>query len=128
MGRIPTLRVIAMPRDSNAAGDVFGGWILSQMDLAGAAHANRHLLQRVVTVGIEAMDFHKPVFIGDELSFYTTIEKIGNTSITIHIDSWAARRLSTRSEHVTEGLFTYVMVDENGRPQKIDDSKKEGFV
>lgn len=120
VNRIPTIRVIAMPADANASGDIFGGWLLSQMDLAGAAHAHKYLLDRVVTVGIKAMDFYKPVFIGDEISFYTTIEKVGTTSLMVHIDSWAFRRSGDGYHRVTEGLFTYVRVDENRRPKKIE--------
>ena len=123
-GRIPTIRMIAMPKDSNPSGDVFGGWILSQMDLAGAAHAYKHLEHRIVTVGIEAMNFHKPVFIGDEVSFYTHIEKVGNTSITIKIESWAFRRQGGSYEKVTEGLYTYVTIDKDRRPVPIAEIKK----
>jgi acyl-CoA thioesterase YciA len=124
-GLIPTLRVIAMPADANPFGDIFGGWILSQMDLAGAAHAYKHLYTRVVTVGIEAMSFHKPVMIGDEVSFYTKIVKIGTTSITIKIESWAFRRSGSGYDKVTEGLYTYVQVDQDGSPLPIEDDKKQ---
>ena len=122
-GRIPTIRVIAMPADSNPAGDVFGGWILSQMDLAGAAHAYKFAKNRVVTVGIEAMNFHKPVFIGDEVSFFTHMERVGKTSITIKIDSWAFRRKGGAYEKVTEGLYTYVTIDAERNPVSIPENK-----
>lgn len=118
-GRIPTIRTIAMPADANPFGDIFGGWILSQMDLAGGAHAYKHLGKRVVTVGIEAMSFHKPVFIGDEVSLYTEMKKIGNTSISIHIDAWAFRRAGGGYVKVTEGLFTYVHINEKREPVPI---------
>lgn len=118
-GRIPTLRVIAMPADANPSGDIFGGWILSQMDLAGAAHAYKYCNNRVVTVGIEAMNFHKPVFIGDEVSFFTHIEKTGNTSVTIKTESWAFRRSGGIYEKVTEGLYTYVTIDAERNPIPI---------
>ncbi len=118
-GRIPTIRVIAMPANANPSGDIFGGWILSQMDLAGAAHAYKYAQNRVVTVGIEAMNFHKPVFIGDEVSFFTHIEKVGKTSITIKIDSWAFRRTCSCYEKVTEGLYTYVTIDDQRNPIAI---------
>lgn len=118
-GRVPTLRVIAMPADSNPAGDIFGGWLLSQMDLAGAAHALKYCKNRVVTVGIEAMSFHRPVLIGDEVSFYTEITKVGRTSITIRIESWAFHRASGRYEKVTEGLYTYVTIDDERNPVPI---------
>ncbi len=118
-GRVPTLRVIAMPADANPQGDIFGGWILSQMDLAGGAHAYKYVDARVVTVGVEAMSFHKPVFIGDDVSFYTEISKTGTTSITIKIESWAYRREGRHCEKVTEGLFTYVRIDKNRTPVSI---------
>jgi acyl-CoA thioesterase YciA len=123
-GRIPTLRTIAMPADSNPFGDIFGGWLLSQMDLAGGAHAYKHIGQRVVTVGINGMTFHKPVFIGDEVSIYTRIQKKGVTSITIHIESWAFRRHGAEYAKVTEGLFTYVLIDENRHPVPISSVKR----
>lgn len=118
-GRIPTLRVIAMPADANPSGDIFGGWILSQMDLAGAAHAYKYCKNRIVTVGIEAMNFHKPVFIGDEVSFFTDIQKVGNTSLTIKVESWAFRRSGGHYEKVTEGLYTYVTIDSERNPISI---------
>ncbi|MCC6597334.1 MAG: acyl-CoA thioesterase [Alphaproteobacteria bacterium] len=118
-GRVPTIRVIAMPADANPAGDIFGGWILSEMDLAGSAHAYRYAGQRVVTVGVQAMTFHKPVFIGDQVGFYTSIERVGKTSITVKIESWAFRREHGQIEKVTEGLFTYVTIDEKRRPVSI---------
>ncbi len=118
-GCVPTIRVIAMPSDANPSGDVFGGWILSQMDLAGGAHAYQIALHRVVTVGVNAMTFHQPVHIGDEVSFYTKLERIGKTSISIHIDSWAFRRNEKKYDKVTEGLFTYVKIDGTGKPVEI---------
>lgn len=121
-GRIPTLKVIPMLPDSNPSKDIFGGWILSQMDLAGASRAYQHVGGRIVTVGVEAMSFHKPVFLGDQVSFYTKVFKVGQTSITINIESWALRHTFGRSYEyikVTEGLYTYVHIDENRRPAKI---------
>lgn len=127
-GRIPTIRMIAMPADTNPGGDIFGGWILSQMDLAGAAHAYKFLENRVVTVGVEAMNFHKPVFVGDEVSFFTRIERIGRTSITLHIESWAFRRKGGAYEKVTEGLYTYVTIDNERRPIPIPNDKRKGNI
>ncbi len=118
-GKIPTLRTFSMPADSNANGDIFGGWILSQMDLAGGAKAYEFVGDRVVTVGIEAMTFYKPVYIGDEVSFYTEVVKSGRTSVTIRIESWARRRKSREYAKVTEGLFTFVHIDENRQPAAI---------
>ena len=119
-GRIPTLRVIAMPRDSNPAGDIFGGWILSQMDLAGAAYVCKHIYNRVVTVGVQSMSFHKPVFIGDEVSFYTEVVKFGNTSVSVKIESWVYRRFTGQYIYVTDGIFTYVAIDEQHKPVPIN--------
>lgn len=118
-GKIPTLRTFSMPADSNANGDIFGGWILSQMDMAGGAKAYEFVGDRVVTVGIEAMTFYKPVYIGDEVSFYTEVVKSGRTSVTIRIESWARRRQSREYVKVTEGFFTFVHIDENRQPAAI---------
>lgn len=124
-GRVPTIRLVAMPADANAQGDIFGGWILSQMDLAGGTHAYKFADHRVVTVGIQSMTFYKPVFIGDEVSFYTKIEKIGNTSLTIRIESWSFRRTGEGYIKVTEGLFTYVLIDQNRKPVSIQSLGKD---
>lgn len=121
-GRVPTLKIIPMLPDSNPNGDIFGGWILSQMDLAGASRAFQYVGGRIVTVGVEAISFHKPVFLGDEVSFYTQISKVGQTSITIKIESWALRHAFGRNYEyirVTEGLYTYVHIDENRKPSQI---------
>src|SRR6516225_2949673 len=109
----PAIRTIAMPADTNPHGDIFGGWLLCQMDLAGATVATRRAGGRVVTIAITAMVFHRPVYIGDEVSCYANVTKTGNTSITIKIESWArrARGADTVPIKVTEGLFTYVKVD-----------------
>lgn len=115
----PSLRTIAMPANTNANGDIFGGWMLSQMDLAGSVIAVQKAKTRVATVGIEAMSFHKPVFVGDEVSCYARIEKVGRTSITVHVESWARPRLGDKAEKVTEGRFTYVAIDENRRPTPV---------
>jgi len=115
----PTLRVIPMPADTNAYGDVFGGWLLSQMDLAGASEATRCAGGRVVTIGIESMSFHMPVFVGDEVSFYTTIKRVGRTSITVHVESWARARDVENTRMVTEGIYTFVSIDTNRKPKEI---------
>ena len=115
----PALRAIAMPADTNPHGDIFGGWLLCQMDLAGATVAVRRAGGRVVTVAITAMAFHRPVCVGDEVSCYGSVEKIGTTSITIKIESWARRGTGQTPIKVTEGLFTYVRVDAAGKPQTI---------
>ena len=115
----PAIRTIAMPADTNPHGDIFGGWLLCQMDLAGASVAVRRAGGRVVTVAITAMAFHRPVCVGDQVSCYGSVEKIGTTSITIKVESWALRGTGTTPIKVTEGLFTYVRVDIDGHPQPI---------
>jgi acyl-CoA thioesterase YciA len=116
----PALRAIAMPADANPHGDIFGGWLLSQMDLAGGTVATRHARGRVVTVAITAMTFHRPVFIGDEVTCYVEITKIGHTSITAKIESYARRGVGDDRIAVTEGIFTYVAVGPDGRPRPIE--------
>jgi acyl-CoA thioesterase YciA len=115
----PTLRAVAMPADTNPHGDIFGGWLLCQMDLAGTIVATRRARGRVVTVAITAMTFHRPVMVGDEVTCFGTVEKVGNTSLTIKIESWVQRGLGSAQIKVTEGLFTYVRVGADGRPQPI---------
>ena len=121
--RAPIIRTTTTEADANPGGDIFGGWLLGQMDVAGGVHAYAHVQTRVVTVGIEAMSFHQPVFVGEEVSFYTAIDKIGNTSITIKIEAWAKRKSDGRDVHVTEGLFTYVSIDENRQPKSISSQR-----
>jgi acyl-CoA thioesterase YciA len=121
----PALRAIAMPADTNPHGDIFGGWLLCQMDLAGSTFATRHANGRVVTVAITAMVFHRPVLIGDEVTCYCNVEKTGHTSITVKIESWARRRIAMDAIKVTEGVFTYVRVGADGRPQPIASAPDE---
>ena len=117
--KAPALRTIAMPMHTNANGDIFGGWMLSQMDLAGSVIAVKTAKTKVATVGIEAMTFHKPVFVGDEVSCYCKIDRIGRTSITIHVESWARPRLAEKAQKVTEGKFTYVALGEDRKPVPV---------
>jgi len=112
----PALRAIAMPADANPHGDIFGGWLLSQMDLAGGAAARRRAKGRTATVAITAMTFHRPVFIGDEVTCYAEIIKVGRTSITVKVESWVRRGIGEEQIAVTEGIFTYVAIDEDRRP------------
>ena len=102
------LRAVAMPVFANAHGDIFGGWLLSQMDLAGGTVATRLAKGRVVTVAVTAMTFHGPVFVGDEVSCYASVVKVGRTSITVKIESFARRGRTGEKIAVTEGLFTYI--------------------
>jgi acyl-CoA thioesterase YciA len=115
----PATRSIAMPADTNPHGDIFGGWLMSQMDLAGGSVARRRAGGRVVTVAVTAMTFHRPVMVGDEVSCFCNIEKTGDTSITVKIESWVRRGFGNTTIKVTEGIFTYVRVDTDGRPQPI---------
>ena len=115
----PTLRAIAMPADANPHGDIFGGWLMSQMDLAGCTAATRRAKGRCVTVAVTAMTFHRPVFIGDEVTCYAQIIKVGNTSITVKVESWVRRGIGGEQIEVTEGIFTYVAVGSDRRPCPI---------
>lgn len=115
----PTLRAVAMPADTNPHGDIFGGWLLCQMDLAGTVVGTRHAGGRVVTIAITGMTFHRPVMVGDEVTCFSSVEKIGNTSITIKTESWVRRGIGNEQIKVTEGLFTYVRVGADGKPQPI---------
>ena len=116
----PMIRAIAMPADSNPSGDIFGGWLMSQMDLAAANAACRRSRGRCVTVAVDGMVFHEPVFIGDEVSLYCTVIRVGRTSMTIRVEAWRRSRTSEARTKVTEALFTYVAVDENRRPRAVE--------
>jgi len=118
-GREPALRTIAMPADANPAGDIFGGWVLSQMDLAGGVIAHRRAQGRAATVAVTGMTFHLPVFVGDEVSCYADIIKVGRTSITVKVESWARRHLTGERVNVTEGTFTYVAIGADRRPRPV---------
>ena len=117
--RQPALRTLAMPADANPNGDIFGGWVLSQMDVAGGVPAVARAQGRVATVAVEAMRFHQPVFIGDLVSCYAEIIRVGTTSITVHIQTWARRHRGGEGVLVTEGTFVYVAIDEEGRPRPV---------
>jgi acyl-CoA thioesterase YciA len=114
-----TVRLIAMPADANANGDIFGGWVLSQMDQAGGIAAVERAQGRVVTIAVEAMTFIRPVKVGDVLCVYTNVDKVGRTSMKIHIEAWARRFSSHFREKVTDAVFTFVAIDENGRPRPV---------
>jgi acyl-CoA thioesterase YciA len=113
------IRTLAMPADTNQNGDIFGGWLLSQMDLAGGVLASKITKTRTVTVAIEAMNFRKPVFVGDLVSVHGNLVRVGKTSITIHLEAWVLRRKEMQSILVTDGNFTYVSIDDQGHPQTI---------
>lgn len=115
------IRTLAMPADTNANGDIFGGWLLSQMDIGGGAFASKIANSRTVTVAIEAMNFRKPVYVGDLVSVHANLVRLGRTSITVHLETWVLRRKDKPQQSilVTDGNFTYVSIDEQGHPQVI---------
>jgi acyl-CoA thioesterase YciA len=118
-GQELSLRTVPFPKNKNYNGDIFGGWVLEQMDIAGLTRARKHVGGAVAPVAIEAMTFHRPVSVLDEVSFYTEIVKIGNSSITVKIESWSLREDLKRYEKVTEGIFTYVAIDKDRKPIPI---------
>src|SRR5437879_2151838 len=113
------IRTLAMPADTNANGDIFGGWHLSQMDVGGGIFASKVAKSRTVTVAIEAMNFRKAVYVGDLVSVHANLVRVGRTSVTVHLQAWVLRRKEMRSILVTDGNFTYVSIDDRGRPQAI---------
>jgi acyl-CoA thioesterase YciA len=113
------IRTLAMPADTNANGDIFGGWLLSQMDLGGGIFASKAAKSRTVTVAIEAMNFRKAVYVGDLVSVHANLVRVGRTSMTVHLEAWVLRRKESQPILVTDGNFTYVSIDDNGRPQAI---------
>jgi acyl-CoA thioesterase YciA len=108
-----------MPADTNQNGDIFGGWLMSQMDLAGSIFAYKTTKTRNVTVAVEAMTFRKPVFVGDVVSVYANTVRVGRTSICVHLEAWVQRRNEENSILVTDGNYTYVAVDDQGHPTPI---------
>lgn len=115
-----TIRTMAMPADTNSAGDIFGGWVLSQMDIAGGIAATEVVQNRVVTVAVEAMSFIAPVKVGDVLCIYCNVGRIGNSSITIKIESWVRRRFMPGRFKVTEGNFIFVSLGDDGEKRTIE--------
>ena len=113
------IRTLAMPADTNANGDIFGGWVLSQMDQAGGIAGVERARGRVVTIALEAMTFIRPVRVGDVLCVYTAVDAVGRTSMKIHVEAWARRFRTNQREKVTTGTFTFVAVDDDGRPKPI---------
>jgi acyl-CoA thioesterase YciA len=113
------IRTLAMPADTNANGDIFGGWLLSQMDIGGGIFASKIAKSRTVTVAIEAMNFRKPVYVGDLVSVHANLVKIGRTSVTVHLQAWVLRRKELHAILVTDGNFTYVSIDDHGHPQAV---------
>jgi acyl-CoA thioesterase YciA len=112
-------RTLAMPADTNQNGDIFGGWLLAQMDISGGVFAAKITKSRNVTVAIDAINFRKPVYVGDLVSVYGKLVRVGRTSLTVHLEAWVVRRKEKQSILVTDGNFTYVSIDDQGRPQQI---------
>ena len=114
-----TLRTLAMPADVNVSGDIFGGWVLSQMDIAAGIVAGQRAQGRVATVAVDAMKFIRPVHVGDILCVYAAVERVGRTSMAIGLEAWALRDRIGGREKVTEGRFTFVALDEKGQPREV---------
>lgn len=115
----PVIRTAPMPSDMNGNGDIFGGWVLSQMDIAGGIVAARRAMGRVVTVAVDAMTFHQPIKVGDVVSIYGTVTRVGRTSMSVKLETIVVRRLDPGEIRVTEGTFIYVAIDDDGRPRPI---------
>ena len=118
--RDPAIRVVAMPADANAYGDIFGGWLLSLMDNGAGLTAARRSKGRAVTVAMDGMQFHQPVKVGDEVSVYAEIERVGRTSMTIAVEAWRRERHREEQIRVTEAKFTFVAIDDAGKPRAVD--------
>ncbi|ENX04423.1 MAG: acyl-CoA thioesterase [Acinetobacter sp.] len=123
-----SLQNIAMPADTNWSGDVFGGWIVSQMDLAGAIHVERLSKGRCATIAINEMTFLVPVKVGNVISCYTKILKVGNTSVQVQIEVWNSHDNSRDPIRITQGVFTFVAVDVNGNKRQISEQIKQDFL
>ncbi len=117
----PVIRTIAMPADTNPEGDIFGGWLVSQMDLAGATVAFRLAKGRCATIAIDRMSFLSPVFVGDEVSLFCKVLRVGRTSVTVGVEAWRRRRDGGASVQVTSGAFTFVAIDEDRRPRPLSE-------
>jgi acyl-CoA thioesterase YciA len=115
----PLVSVFAMPADANPNGDIFGGWLLSQMDIAGGSLAAQRARGRCATVAVDAMVFHQPVFVGDEVSCYGKLVRTGRTSMTVRVEAWRRHLPSDEVRKVTEAIFTYVAIGEDRRPRRL---------
>ncbi|HET6518867.1 MAG TPA: acyl-CoA thioesterase [Geminicoccaceae bacterium] len=117
----PAVRTLAMPADTNPSGDIFGGWLLAQMDVAAGIVAYQRARGRVATVALDGMAFHRPVYVGDLVSCYATVSRVGRTSITVQVETWVNRGRTGEEVRVTEGRFTLVAIDDEGRPRPVPD-------
>ncbi len=113
------IRVTAVPADANVYGDIFGGWLMAQMDLAASAIASRHSGGRAVTIAVDGMTFHRPVFVGDEVSVYATLEEVGRTSMKVAVATWRRDRHSEEANLVTKARFTFVAIGQGRRPRSV---------
>ena len=113
----PVIRTIAMPADTNPSGDIFGGWLMAQMDLAAGNAAAKRARGRCATVAVDGMVFHRPVMVGDEVSLYAEILRVGRSSLNIRVEAWRRSRDGDERFKVTQATFTFVAIDENGRPR-----------
>jgi acyl-CoA thioesterase YciA len=115
----PAVRTLAMPADTNPSGDIFGGWVLAQMDIAAGTVAFARAKGRVATVAVDGMAFHQPIVVGDIVSCYAQVARVGRSSITLHVEAWARRGRTGEEIKVTEGRFTCVAIDENRKPRPV---------
>ena len=115
----PAVRTLAMPADTNPSGDIFGGWVLAQMDLAAGIVASQRARGRVATAALDGMSFHKPVYVGDLVSCYARVVRVGRSSMAVQVDTFVLRRREGAEVKVTEGRFTIVAIDEQGRPRPV---------
>ena len=117
----PVIRIVAMPADTNSNGDIFGGWLMSQMDIGAGTLAMKRCHGRAATVAVDGMVFHAPVSVGDEVSVYGDFVKVGRTSMVISVEAWRRRRDEDEAVKVTEAKFTFVAIDMDGRPRPVDE-------
>lgn len=115
----PAIRVTTMPADANPYGDIFGGWLMGQMDMAAGLVASRHSKGRAVTIAVEGMKFHRPVLVGDEVSVFARLVGVGTTSMTIDVEAWRRARDSEESHKVTQAKFVFVAIDEQRHPRRV---------
>jgi acyl-CoA thioesterase YciA len=123
--RDPVIRITAMPADANAYGDIFGGWLMGLMDMGAGLIAARHSHGRAVTIAMDGMQFHHPVKVGDEVSVYGELRRVGRSSMTIGIEAWRRHRHEEIQVKVTEAVFTFVAIDDTGRPRAIEPGASE---
>jgi len=116
----PAIRIIAMPSDTNPTGDIFGGWLMSMMDMAGGSTAYQRARGRVATVAVESIEFHRPVRVGDEVSCYTEVIRVGRSSMAVRVDVWVRPGRGGDLVKVTQGVLTFVAIDDDGHPRPVD--------